>query len=693
LNFISPLFLLGVLLVGLPILIHLWKRQVSRKVLFPSLVLLLRTQKKISRRLKIRNLLLLLLRSGLILLIPLALAQPYCASSEVSGVAQAVVIVLDDSFPMGYGPVGETLFDTAKARADELLSTLGPKDAAAIVLASAEASSPPELFDDLRKVSASLDTAKASFGVSSLHRSLLLADEALLSATQPLHRIVALTNGTQGAWDEAALSFVGSGAKLEVLDVAPLALPNRAILDVRISGATEIGPKSFKIDVTIANFSGSPVAELPIQITLEGKVAARGFIALGAAEKKTKSFFISPEGAGILHGEVTIEPDSLRADDAYSFLLVASREVRALLVNGDPKTVRYEDEAFFLEEALDATSAEATRVLSQTITVDGISQQDLSRFDVIALLNVGELGEVELLRVESFVKGGGGLVVSAGDELKRSVHALDSLLPVKIRDVFVASDGAFSGDQTPRRLAPAAQKHPIFQDFDPAAPGGISQARFGTILLFESSPFTDGKGVILSFDDGAPALIEGRLGQGRVLVFASTFDRSWTDLPVRPGFVPLVQNLFRYASDESAGSNASASLVGEPREISLPTSKGERLVLTSPSKEVRELVTGINEVRSEKITGLLQPGVWTLASLDKANKEVRRVAFSVVLDPEGSQLNKVNPAKLQKMMDDSGAGISAETNADVPRGAPLAPYLLLLVMGLLLGEAVLIRRG
>ena len=199
--------------------------------------------------------------------------------------------------------------------------------------------------------------------------------------------------------------------------------------------------------------------------------------------------------------------------------------------------------------------------------------------------------------------------------------------------------------------------------------------------------------MILSFDDGAPALIEGRLGQGRVLVFASTFDRSWTDLPVRPGFVPLVQSLFRYASDESAGGNAAASFVGEPKTISLPVSKGERLVLTAPNKEERELVTGINEERSEKITGLSSPGIWRLASLTQEGKEARSLVFSVVLHPAGSQLNKVDPAKLQKLMEESGDGISTETNSEVPRGAPLAHYLLLLVMCLVLGESILIRRG
>ena len=52
--------------------------------------------------------------------------------------------------------------------------------------------------------------------------------------------------------------------------------------------------------------------------------------------------------------------------------------------------------------------------------------------------------------------------------------------------------------------------------------------------------------VLARFDGGAPAVLEKRLGAGRVLLWASTLDQTWTDLPMKPVFLPFVHRAATY---------------------------------------------------------------------------------------------------------------------------------------------------
>src|SRR5438105_9484134 len=128
-SFIHPLLLGGIVLVGLPILLHLIMRQQPKHLLFPAfrfLKLQLRTNQ---RKLRLRHLLLLLLRMLLIALMCLALARPRLFSDRFGGLgadqAAVVVLVIDTSRSMQYTVAGKSRLEEAKARALELLGELG----------------------------------------------------------------------------------------------------------------------------------------------------------------------------------------------------------------------------------------------------------------------------------------------------------------------------------------------------------------------------------------------------------------------------------------------------------------------------------------------------------------------------------------------------------------------------------------
>ena len=92
-------------------------------------------------------------------------------------------------------------------------------------------------------------------------------------------------------------------------------------------------------------------------------------------------------------------------------------------------------------------------------------------------------------------------------------------------------------------------RHPIFRPFGPLS-ANLGQVRFERTWRIRP----EGWDVAARFSDGTPALLERGEGRGRIVLFASDFDRRWNDFPVQPSFVPFVVEAVRYVSGARAGS-------------------------------------------------------------------------------------------------------------------------------------------
>src|SRR5437016_6310359 len=126
-SFIFPLLLGGLLLVGIPILLHLIMKQKPKMLPFPAMRFLLQRHRTNQRKLRLRHLLLLALRVLLIAGLCLALARPEVTSDRInlhSEQAIAAVLVIDTSPSMEYTSAGISRLEAAKRRAGELLDEL-----------------------------------------------------------------------------------------------------------------------------------------------------------------------------------------------------------------------------------------------------------------------------------------------------------------------------------------------------------------------------------------------------------------------------------------------------------------------------------------------------------------------------------------------------------------------------------------
>jgi hypothetical protein len=708
-HFLQPLFVFGGLLFGVPILIHLIGRRRAKVRQFAALELLLRSEKRVARRTKVRQLLLLALRALAIAAVPLILAKPFVeAQSDLPaavGSAQSAVVIVDDSLSMSGKKDGKPLLTEARSRARRIVTALGSDAEAALLLGSRGGGAPvAELTADRSRLLSAIDAIQPTHHATDLSGTLKRAAQMLQTATRPERRIYLVSDLAAHGFDQELPWAAGRGPELVLVDVSdgkPIA--NHAVTDLRIEAAPHLGARGVRISAEIANFSDAAISELPLTLRVDGKPVAKGLVSTPPHGRVQKRFFHSfsrdDDAIGIHDVAVELAPDDLGDDDARQARLEIRRDVRVLLVDGDARTARREDELFYLETALRPGDRDDSQLEVTTVSADDLARTPLADYDVVFLCNVKALDAGAL---REYVKKGGGLFISMGDNVDADAYnaQLGDLLPQPLQGARTVGrlPNAREDGETPtvgdgERLQRAERGHPLLMPLSaPHADDALKAARFSRYLLFR--PTSEGSGThqaILRFEGGAPALVEGKLGDGRVLVYASSVDRDWNDLAIQPVYLPLMQQAARYLARAPLQQAEAPLTIGQRHDIGL-TNGDSRVEVALPSGARRlfdkERVAGR---RALGFSETEEPGVYrvSVAGADGVMKPRPSASFVVTLDPAESDPAPLAPSRLLALKTGGGAPAGARP---LKRRVELWHALGAALLLLLLGEAILLRR-
>lgn len=595
-QFGAPSLLLGLLAAAIPWLVHLIGKRRATPVRFAAMQLLLRSEKRVSARRRLREILLLLARTAIAAALPLIFARPFTErAADVPAAsldAQSAVIVLDDSASLRRGRGGGMLFEQVKDKARALARQF-PSDSELAVVLTSHGSSPPlaELTPERSRVLQMLEGIACSARPADFTAAMRRASLILAGSPREKRRIFLLTDLQAAGWEDGTGLPEKNAPEVIVIDVAPTPWDNRAVVDLRAEPAVEGGLGGVSVTAEIADFTASGSQNVGVTLKIDGNVVTKGFVDIPAGGRAKKRFLHTlPAGSGSAHDiEVEIDDDAFRLDNRRLAHLELARTLRALIINGDARTVDKEDEPYFVQRALEAGDHGATLT---TVVADDVPLDGLGAYTAIFVLNVGQPSPPLATALVRFVEGGGGLFLSVGSRVEAAIwnERLGKVLPQPLTVVRTASaiPGTHAGetidDRPAERLGPMDRRHPLLSHFQ-AQGDGLSSARFFKYMLLEPVPDSSDRSVVLRFESGAPALVERSVGKGRVLLFASTVDREWTDLPIRPGFLPLVRESARRLVGASDSEASPALLVGQTRELPL-AADDRRLEITKPDGSV-----------------------------------------------------------------------------------------------------------
>lgn len=657
---LAPLAL-GLLALGVgPILAHLARRRPDQRQEFGAMMLLRRLARKQRRRRRLHDRLLLLLRLLAVLLVALAVARPelrWPGAPPELGATGAVVVVIDDSLSMdmregllpvlptgegeGEGPGTGTLLSQVRVDAAALVRELPPGTKVAAVTVGGEARRlQPELIEDREAVAAAILGVRQSHGGTDLAGGLREArrllggkgGEVIVFTDEAGPRAV-----PAAAEEIALLSEQGSSMKPRVMRASAPA--NLAVLSARYGE----GPEGGSVRVTVGNY-GPDEVEAPVTVELPDGVEITAFVTVASGGQAEVAVTVPRVAAGGV-GLARVRDTALAADDAFAFHLPRVGASRVLVVDGDPGPTPTASEVYFLERALapwGASAAARAGVLPDITTPDGLQILDPEVHRVVFLANLGDLSRVAG-RLDEFVRGGGGLVISLGNNTtaERYNASLSGLLPAPLRQVRALDGGVAQGEA----VQPPDTGHPLFAPF---ARGGRSA--FGRIevgRVFTLDPYEDGEGIetLLRLESGIPLLVSREVGRGRVILLTTTIDLGWTDLPLQAVYMPLVQRLTAFLGGEAGGGEERRSVqVGEVVSIPLPEGVVEATVTGPRGPVPAQVRSGELSFRGE-LAGAYRvespgspPLAWVAVNVDPEESDVRPgpslLSIAAEVDPD-----------------------------------------------------------
>ena len=675
---LAPLFLLGLAAIAVPLLVHLVQREKCDPMAFPSLMFLEKTKAPFTARRNLRDPWLFLLRALAVIALVLAFARPvFRPRPVIGGVDQRrreVIVMLDRSFSMRVGD----RWPRAKSAVDSVIRTLAPGDRMTLVPFDRRANAVTAATSDAAQLHAGLDSLKPTDESTRLAPAIAVAQQRLATSDAPRKTLVVVSDFQRSAWDLSDESRMRPGTELAAIDVSgDVPVSDRAVrsVDVRRDRSLD-GAVQAIVSARIANV-GAAARGVVARLEVGGRVLSVRTVDLPRDGGAAVTFAPVSMPPTPLPARVVLAADAVPGDDAFHFLLQQAPALSALVVearNGP-----------FLTRALAIGDAPHFDVVSRSPA--GVSASDLTDRRLVILADGSFPTGIGAARLVRFLENGGGLLVAMGDQMSARAWpaAARALIPGQIRSPTDRSTA------TGAVLGAIDQRHPALALLAGARAGDLAAARFYRFRGIDTTA-----GILARFDDGTPALTEHSVGRGRVLTFGSTFDGVWNDLPRQPAFLPLVQQLARYAAgwrDDPRAFEIGASI--RPSDLANVTGDGEtRWVASAPSGR-RITVGGGGAPATLELT---EAGVFELRPGGSPGARPLLVAANVApaeLDFAPFDALRLTTALTSAPGAQSAAGpvMAEETLADREARQSTWWYLLLAVALLLIAESVVARRA
>lgn len=550
LDFAVPGALWGLVAVGIPVVLHLLFRQKPVVVRFPALRLLLASCRQTARRFRLKQLLLLLLRMMVVAAFVAVLAGPRLVEHHPGprgGRRVNAVVVLDTSYSMSHvGPDGSPRFHRAKALALQMLDILSADSRLALILCADEPDVAVGAFTfDRQAIAERIKRSRSGYRPTDCTAALreaqrLFRDEKVADA----RAIFLFTDLTANGWRPMKEEEEGSGAAVYVIDVGDDGGGNRSVaLDRQSFGAADVGlPFAFEARVAFAEPGATAVVELHVDDQLRGERH------VGPDGEARCRFQTTPSAPGYLAGRVALRGrDAITADDAAYFAVPCGARRSVLVVDGAAGGGGGPSDALFLTRALSPPVAGAVAaVRCDVVAPAGLDGDAVAGSAAAILLDVARLSAAQWALLAGHVAQGGGLIVFGGPQVDVASYNAHGRDPLDAKGGLLPCSLAGARPGAAFRFRQGSFDHPLLRPFERENPH-LGEPVFTACLV--ATPAKDAARVVLSFDNGLPALVEKAYGQGRVLVFTGTAGPRWGDFPRVPhAYVPFAHEMVRHVT-------------------------------------------------------------------------------------------------------------------------------------------------
>ncbi len=675
-RFINEGFLGCLFLAVIPIIIYLINRQRYRRVRWAAMDFLLRAMQKNRRRLRLENLILLLIRTAMILLLVLAFSRPIFEAGELPVLGaqnRTELLVVDRSYSMAAREGSRAVLVTALGLAKERLGALGKGDRVGLFLGGGFPevvfTQPQYVTDELRaRLLEQLDEVEVAYEpldvAATLQAAAAWAESAGAAAGVSLHLYsdqqrrdwLASDGSRDAAIDEALARLRQLGIRVQVHPLGATKPRNATVTDLGCAHALLCVDLPTSFQVRVDNRGADAIAGLEVELWIDDVLQGSRKVNLDPGESKEVGFPYVFRQTELARVKALLKSDDLEEDNARHGVFPVRDAVKVLVVDGGEEGADEGSEVDFLVPAIgaDLTTPGATERLTpfrcDVIASERLAVTPLAPYAVVVLADVGTLSEEDSRQLEAFLRAGGGVLLFLGKRCdpeswrRLAFRDGDGWLPYVPGKAFEDLR-----EETAYRLDIVQKDHPALCYLANVPEVGLSLVRIWGYRLVEGE--VPEAHVLARLDDfrATPLVVEQGHGEGVAVAINTSSNRDWSNLPITPVFVCLVQELLPYLAVRADVPRILA--INEPFQRIVPSSEyAQRLFLFAPDGTSNVLLLKERaDGRSFQldVPGQRQPGSWEIRFGGQSDDDAFRAEwFAVNAAPEEGFLLRAEAEEL-----------------------------------------------
>ena len=576
-TFLSPSILWGMLAITIPIIIHLISLRHTRDTEFSTLRFIKSLKHETIRHLRIKQWLLVLLRTITILCLILMFSRPLITGTLTSKLAGDIesraVIVIDNSASMAVHTDDGTLLDRAKSSLPAILKGLEGGTTVELY----QTNPPRKLFSGSQEEGRSIMTKVKGIVQTNMTDNLWTMIDSVLQmveASEP-NRECFIISDFQSAPSFTIDSLNPNSDWKYYCILQPKVENNISISEVSVLSQIKLPNHLVKLNTRVGNGGVTDKRNIPVELYLNDERVGQIVSQFQPSKFKDFMFQVYPGKTGIINGKIVIPADDFPMDNFRNFDLVIPNKIAVKVIG------RSMEELFLLDLALSAITGETELLEIDRDLSDDVERLFLNDIDILLLHNPTNLSNSAIEDLQRFLMNGGGLIWFVGNDLNQTDPVVwPSLLklPELIKTRHLDGESFFS-------TSIVDENHSLFTDLNINNMNEELPQVFGyneVRLQMNHTP-------LIKLNNGHPLLVESKAFGSSGFVFTSPLNLRWNDLPAKGLLVPLLHRMLILLGTKEF--NVQPLLVGQDKIIDI---KGENInaewVLKTPNENEIKLI-------------------------------------------------------------------------------------------------------
>ena len=556
-TFLNPLLLWGLAAVSIPILIHIFNLKRTKKIEFSTLMFLKEIQQSKYKKIKLKQLLILLCRIAFIIFLVMMFAKPFdkgFLGTPGEKAKSSVLIILDDSFSMQSRDKSGNDLESGKKKTAEILDAIGSNDEVFFTTVSginSPGSSVP--YKDINRIKDTLASLRTSEVTRDINEVLYYAENILGSSSNSHKEIFLVTDGQSSFLKRDIISPTGlkdnENISFNVILTGTRDANNLSLDTVNVVSKIFEKARPVKIKAKLNNHNNFNSVNKSVIITF-GSHKEEKVLDVPANTTVETEFIIKPEATGFSSGSIElvqndIADDEISGDNRQYFSFYIPEKVNVLIASGSPLDAEYVKLVLTTSAQITTNTEISTLFNIKEINASDISGENFNSYNSVVIINKSAFSQGEVKKLKDYIDAGGGAVIYPG-----SLSDITNYNNTLMKELDLPYIGARYSADAPVKFEKVDYDHPVFE--------GIFKKDSDKNNLGVESPdmitgysLSGGRNAvsIVTLTNGTNFMEEYSKGKGKLIMFASPPDMSSGNFPVKNLFSPVTIRSILYTSN------------------------------------------------------------------------------------------------------------------------------------------------